>query len=162
MEFHADIVEPVIDLSMRSLCVRPYPGHPKGCPNHGSRDTCPPEQKVFGGVYDTDLNIFALWTEFDLGAHVSRMKKAHPTWSYRQLSCCLYWQGTVRKFLRTKSKKWIDFAVLHTPFADRILLTTCPEAMGINVTATMKNIGVQLEWPPKSLTRMVYLAGVLR
>jgi hypothetical protein len=28
--------------------------------------------------------------------------------------------------------------------------TDCPEAMGVNVTATMKNCGVELEWPLKT------------
>lgn len=172
MKFHADIVTPVVDLSMRSLCTQPYPGHPKGCPNYGERDTCPPRQKPFDDVYDTDLAIWALWAEFDLGAHIDKMRKAHPCWTHRQLVCCLYWQGTVRKFLRTESAKqirkfnkddwstvkWIDS--VDAPFTDRVLLTTCPEAMGVNVTATMKTIGVVLEWPPIETTRMVYLVGV--
>lgn len=162
MKLLAGIVEPVIDLSMRSLCTQPYPGHPKGCPNHGERGTCPPKQKTFNDVYDTDLAIYALWTEFDLGAQMEKMRKAHPCWTHRQLACCRYWQGTVRKFLRTESEKWVDRIKPHTPFADRIFLTTCPEAMGINVTATMHNIGVELEWPPVKTTRMVYLVGVLR
>ena len=36
----------------------------------------------------------------------------------------------------------------------------CPEAMGVNVTATMKNIGVTLEWPPQEVVRKVAIIGV--
>ena len=38
----------------------------------------------------------------------------------------------------------------------------CPEAMGLDVTATMKSIGVVLEWPPRELAVQVALAGTLK
>ena len=159
MKFQAAIVKPAIDLSVRSICVKPYHNHPKGCPNHGKRDTCPPKCGRFPYVYDTRQDIWALWAEFDIGAHVERMRKRHPLWTYRQLSCCLYWQGTVRKFLRESIAKWVGENKTEYP---GLAVTTCPEAMGVNVTATMKNIGTVLEWPPREKTRMIYLAGVLR
>lgn len=159
MKFHAAIVKPTIDLSMRNLCVKPYPNHPKGCPNFGKRAICPPQCKRFPYVYNTRLDIWALWAEFNIGAHVERMRKRHPLWTHRQLSCCLYWQGTVRKFLRESIAKWVGENKKEYP---DLAVTTCPEGMGINVTATMKQIGVSLEWPPKQTTRLVYLAGVLK
>ena len=155
MKFHAAIVTPAIDLGMRSLCVYPYHNHPKGCPNFGKKATCPPQVDRFPYVYHNLHHVRALWAEFDIGAHVQRMRKRHPLWSYRQLSCCLYWQGTVRKFLRESIAKWKK----EYP---NLAVTTCPEGMGVNVTATMHDIGVELEWPPKKTTRLIYLAGVLR
>lgn len=159
MKFQAAIVTPAIDLGMRSFCVYPYPNHPKGCPNHGKKATCPPRVGRFPYVYSNRHDVWALWAEFDLGAHVRRMRKRHPLWTYRQLSCCLYWQGTVRKFLRESIAKWIEESKDLHPF---LTATTCPEGMGVNVTATMHNIGTELEWPPKKITRLIYLAGVLR
>ena len=38
--------------------------------------------------------------------------------------------------------------------------TFCPEAMGVNVTATMKNLGVKLEWPPETVVHKVAIIGV--
>jgi hypothetical protein len=35
-----------------------------------------------------------------------------------------------------------------------------PEAHGLNVTATMKSIGIELEWPPKTVTYQIALASV--
>jgi hypothetical protein len=39
--------------------------------------------------------------------------------------------------------------------------TMCPEAMGVNVTATMKEIGIQLEWPPKRWAHQVAMGAEL-
>jgi len=36
----------------------------------------------------------------------------------------------------------------------------CPEAMGINITATMAQAGIMLEWPPESVTYQIALAGI--
>jgi hypothetical protein len=41
-------------------------------------------------------------------------------------------------------------------------VTACPEAMGVVVTETMANVGIKLEWPPKTVTYQVALAGKLR
>lgn len=160
LEFHSAIVKPVADSGMRGLCTKPYPNHPKGCPNYGQRDTCPPQCKLIKDAFDLDCGIWALWAIFDLAAHVTRMRDKQPSWTYRQLSCCLYWQGTVRKALREYVEKWMKEMKHYPPLADRLELITCPEAMGVNVTATMQNIGVTLEWPPQETTRMVYLVGV--
>ena len=35
----------------------------------------------------------------------------------------------------------------------------CPEAMGVNVTETMKNVGIILEWPPETVTYQIVIAG---
>ncbi|HUS88307.1 MAG TPA: hypothetical protein VMW91_02880 [Desulfosporosinus sp.] len=38
--------------------------------------------------------------------------------------------------------------------------TYCPEAMGVNVTATMKNLGIELEWPPQNVVHKVAIIGI--
>jgi hypothetical protein len=45
---------------------------------------------------------------------------------------------------------------------DRIVIERCPEALGLNVTATMRMIGIDLEWPPREFTYQVALAGAKR
>lgn len=40
--------------------------------------------------------------------------------------------------------------------------TYCPEAMGVNVTATMKNLGVTLEWPPQKVVYKVAIIGTIK
>ena len=80
------------------------------------------------------------------------MRAKHPDWSERQLACCLYWQGTARKQLRELTDKFIE---IHP----ECIIIPVPEAMGVNVTATMKSIGHELEWPPRTVAYQVALAG---
>jgi hypothetical protein len=149
---------PVIDHSVRGLCCRPYPGHPRGCPNYGKKPGCPPGADLFDQAYNLDLPVHAIWNAF--GEHVIRMKKLHPEWSERQLYCCLYWQGKARWELAglvvealVGQKRLVDqgYVPIH-----------CPEAMGVNVSLTMERIGVKLEWPPRIIAYQVALAGVRR
>lgn len=143
-------VKPVFDKSVRNLCVQSYPRHPKGCPNFNKKKGCPPNVPVFWDIYDTTRLIFVIWNVFDLAGHVQRIKGLHPNWSQAQLECCLYWQGTARKQLKQQIKRWLQvYPDMHAE--------TCPEAMGVNVTATMKDIGVELEWPPVKNTIQVAL-----
>lgn len=151
------IVKPVIDLSVRELCYRPYNGHKKGCPNYG-RKGCPPSALIIDQVLDFSKPIWAIWEEFDLGEHRARMKVRHPEWSRRQLDCCLYWQGTVMKFLKHKVANFCTQKLLYMQ-AKTLEVLYAPEAFGVNVTETMKNIGVELEWPPENIVRKIAFVG---
>ncbi|KKN71393.1 hypothetical protein LCGC14_0421150 [marine sediment metagenome] len=147
-------VVPIIDVSVRELCQQPYSNHPKGCPNYGRRLTCPPQAKLWSEICDLGTATWVFWTRFDLGTHRERMKARHPSWSRRQLDCCLYWQGTARKPLR-------EFIQVSLSQVSGLFLTMCPEAMGINVTQTMRKIGIELEWPPEKWTYQVAMGGWL-
>ncbi len=52
-------INPVIDYSVRRLCVKPYPNHKKGCPNFNKKEGCPPTADFFDKVYD----LIDGWTE---------------------------------------------------------------------------------------------------
>jgi predicted metal-binding protein len=146
-------VKPIVDVKIRELCFRPYPGHRNGCPNFNKRSTCPPQAPLIFDVLDLNEKVYAIYNVFDLGSHVERMKNIHPSWSDRQLKCCLYWQQKARKELRTKIieflKEFPNYSVVGTP-----------EAQGVNLTETMKNVGIILEWPPEKLTYQIVLAGI--
>jgi len=141
---------PVLDYTVRGLCVRPYPLHPKGCPNVGKCDRCPPDAPLFDEVYDISSPIYAVVNEFDLAGHVARMAAKNPAWSDRQLKCVLYWQNTARKQLSEK----IEVALAALP---GYTATGCPEGMGVDVTATLSQVGIILEWPPVRVARHVAL-----
>ncbi len=125
---------------------------------------------VFGDCYEATyqwnfeegFNLTSI-AKFDLGYFTSKCR-ASPhgrdpfiwdgqAWSERQLACCLYWQGTARKALR-ELLRWF----LHRS-GKGLCVIACPEAAGVNITATMKSIGVELEWPPRTVTYQVVLAG---
>lgn len=150
------VVIPVLDPLMRALCTQSYPGHKKGCPNYGKRATCPPSAPLLGDVFDLSKPVFAVWNIFDFDRHVSRMIYRHPAWSQRQLECCLWWQGTARAALQRRIMHFRKM-VADAPY---MTATECPEAMGVNVTETMKQVNVILEWPPKNYAVQVALAGV--
>lgn len=151
--FFAEVV-PVLDGSVRNLCRRPYAGHPKGCPNYGCKERCPPRSPMLADVIDLQQPVFAIWNAFDLGKHVERVRAKHPTWTERQLYCCLYWQGTARKSLREKIRQFC-----HVRPCSGLTIVGCPEACGVNVTETMKRVGIFLEWPPRVSAIQVVLAG---
>jgi len=148
-------VKPIIDMSVRDLCSKLYPNHPKGCPNFGKKEGCPPAAPRITDTLDFAQPVYAIWNRFDFGEHVERMREKHPDWSQRQLECCLYWQGTARKALREVVERFTHI------YPSRCVVM-CPEAQGVNITETMKQVGVDLEWPPKVYTYQVALAGVKR
>lgn len=134
-------------------CANPYPGHPKGCPNLGHKNGCPPNTYLL-----TEFIVppyYAIINEFNLAGHVDRMTRSHPGWSQRQLECCLYWQPTARKKLLA-----LVNGFLFSPEGSNMIAEFCPEAHGINVTETLKEVGVILEWPPQNIVRQVAIAGV--
>lgn len=149
-------VEPVIDYSVRGLCARPYPLHPKGCPNLGKCDRCPPTAVLFDRAYDLTQPVFAVINNFNLEEHVTRVAEKNPTWSDRQLRCVLYWQPKARKQLEAKIQH------LQRGELSRYSVERCPEAMGVNVTETLANAGIFLEWPPVQIARQVALFGMLK
>jgi predicted metal-binding protein len=148
------LVTPVLDRSVRGLCVRPYEGHPHGCPNHGRSPRCPPAAPHLFEAFDESGPFYAVYSRFPLGDHVRAMRQRHPGWSDRQLRCVLYWQNSARKKLRAEVAL---FKEAHPEVDWRVEET--PEAMGLDVTATLREVGIGLEWPPAEVATHVALAG---
>ena len=76
-------VKPVFDAKVRELCTRPYPLHPKGCPNFGARASCPPDAPLLELLLQPGEPVWAAYNVFNLAAHVERLRKIHPDWSER-------------------------------------------------------------------------------
>lgn len=128
--------------AIQELCAKPYPGHPKGCPNTAHCSVRP----FFLDRYSAMVHVVAL--EFNFGDYLAMMAKKHPDWSDRKLRCPLYWQGHLRKELR-------DYVAKHPVKGHRAFWI--PEASGVNVTETCKNVGLELQWPPMDKSYMVVL-----
>jgi len=145
-------VKLVVEPKVRALCVHPYPNHPKGCPNFNKKRGCPPKVRLVGVHLDLDKDTYVVWNDFDLKAHVDKMRAKYPKWTDRQVECCLYWQPRARKQLKAIVAEFEDLfpglRVIHTP-----------EAQGVNLTETMRLVGVELEWPPKNVARQIVVAG---
>lgn len=146
------IVKPVIDPRVKSFCRLPYPGHPHGCPNFNKRAICPPRAPRFDKLVDITRPVYCIVNRFDLRAHAEIMKTRHPDWSEAQIYCCLYWQGKARKQLRLK----VDSFLQNHP---GYIALYCPEGSGVDVVATVAQIGIEFEWPARSYAYQVALAG---
>lgn len=150
-------IKPVINQVVRDLCYKPYYNHPKGCPNYGKRAICPPQAPTLDKFFDLDKRIMAVVIHFNIELHREKMKVKHPKWSRRQCECCLYWQGKVKRRLRQE----IEYNLMRAALFDDgpLIATDCPEAMGVDVTATMKNVGIILEWPPEKTVIKIAFIG---
>ena len=137
-------------------CKLPYPGHPKGCPNYGKADRCPPLAPHVSDFFDVSGPLYLVHSEFDLAGHQAKMKAANPKWSDRQCRCVLYWQPSSRKQLKARTTEAMRLTGL-----DGVAMV--PEAMGVNVYATARVSGLALE-PIRGLKtcRHVALIGVKR
>jgi hypothetical protein len=133
----------------------PYPGHPNGCPNFGKRAECPPKAPHIETILDLAKPIDAVWVRFNLAEHAARLRAKHPNWSERQTRCCLYWQPLVRKQLRAAIA---EHALAHGLPTDLIALAI-PEACGVDLTRTMAQIGIHLEWPPIEWVYKIAIVG---
>ncbi len=148
-------VIPQVRPAVRSLCRRSYPNHPRGCPNWNKRSTCPPNAPLLREILNLSLPVYCVYNAFDLAGHIAKMRRGHPDWTERQLRCVLYWQGRARKQLRGKVRGFLE------DHPDCIAVY-CPEGAGIDVTATMASVGINLEWPPVSAAYQVALVGTPR
>ena len=152
MEKFFSEVNPVVDYSVRSLCSYPYHLHPKGCPNLNKKGSCPPHCPRIEDAIDLSKKVYCIYNVFPIGEHMDKMKKKYPDWTIYQLRCCLYWQPKARKQLREKIKLFIK---QHR----NLIIVGNPEGCGVNVTETMKGIGINLEWPPEKYAYQIVLAG---
>ncbi len=139
-------------LDAEKFCCLPYLNHPRGCPNYGKKEGCPPNIPKVDEVLDFNKDVYLIYTEFNIGEHAERMKKLHPKWTGRQIYCCLYWQLKARKLQRQEEEKSIKEKGIN-------LILNSPEANGVNITSLMRKVGIKLEWPPRKITRLVSLGG---
>lgn len=143
-----------INYKAREWCKLPYPDHPKGCPNYGKKPTCPEQAPLIEDFIDLSKPKIIIAVEFDLAHHIGKMRSRHPDWSDRQLRCLLYWQGSVNKELRLLIKAVQGLNGL-------LKITTCPEAMGVNVIETAKRVGLPIELKPQSKVFKIAIGGYL-
>lgn len=141
--------------SPRAMCVFPYKNHKKGCPNYGKKLDCPPQVPMFDQVFDLTKPVYAIFSTYDLLSHTEQMKCRHPQWTETQQLNVLYWQGSARKKLKENIERF------NIIFREKgYFSTTSPEAMGVNVTETLKKAGICLEWPARHTVYKVAFAGI--
>lgn len=137
-------------------CVMPYPRHPKGCPRFGKKEECPPRSKIVNEIFDLSKPMYIIGFRFNINKHMAKLKKRHPNWSDSQLRCILYWQPKVRKKLKLIIEQFKEkYPNLEVDIK--------PEAKAVDVTATMKSVGIILDWSSNAkYVWQVAIAGELK
>lgn len=123
-------------------CKAQYPGHPKGCPNYWGRcfEGGRVEITLADRIVDVDKSMYIVYNEFDLAAHMARMKAKHPTWSERQLRNVYYWQNRSHAQL----DRLIEQAIKEIYGKPAGLCTLSGEGNGVNLYATCAAHGLKL------------------
>lgn len=137
--------------SIKNLCRCSYQDHPRGCPNYGKKEDCPPQAKFFPDVYNEDVYVAAI--VFDFKRYVGAKMEEHPDWTEKALRNPRHWQG----HLRSELKKFTREKLRSKKCGDSIIFN--PEAMGVNVTRTCASVGIALEWPPRKKACHIFLIG---
>lgn len=146
----------VFERKIQSLCKKPYRVHPKGCPNFGKKEGCPPGLSLIDKVLDFNKDVYVVYTEFNVGEFAESIRERYPDWTLRQIYNLRYWQPRARKFHRLEEERALDCA----DYIERF-----PEGRGVNITDLMSKVGVELNWnwPPEhnleNKTYIVSLAG---
>lgn len=123
-------------------CRLPYPDHPKGCPNFGKKDGCPPTAKFWNEIIEPPY--YLVYQIFDLEAQEKRMLEKHSNWSKRQARCCLYWQRGLVNSIIFEAKELMHRLVLYSHGVEYTILEN-PEGAGINLFKTCNRVGIKLE-----------------
>ena len=138
-------------IARNEWCLLPYKNHKNGCPNYGKRKTCPPFAKKFEELVEAPF--YLVTQEFDLEVQKKKMKEKHPNWTENQSKNLLYWQkGLIKKL---KDEAYEQANVLGTDF----IVLEVPEANGVNVFQTCKNVGIILEKNPQKKVIKVMVIG---
>jgi len=136
---------------VQSLCLQTSKSFPKGCPNYAKKPGCPP-QPLINGIFDLQKPIYLIYTDFEIKKVAERMRKKHHDWTEKQGYNPRYWQGTARKQHKLELKEFLE---THP----KTITNKNPEAHGVNVNNLMNKIGINLEWPPRKLSRIISLGG---
>lgn len=122
-----------------SLCTQNYYLHKYGCPNFGEKEGCPPNVLHISQQYDLD-SINMLLLRFPFYSYISQKKEIHPDWSMRALCNQRHWQNhlkaSLNKYWDNVEERYPDYKVIKNP-----------EAQGVNVQETLKQLDIDLLWP---------------
>lgn len=131
---------------IREFCLKPYPGHKKGCPNYNKNPLCPPLAPYRKDILKKHSKFILVWATFDFATYKEEMKEIHLDWSAKQISCVLYWQGSLKKLI----KNYISELQYDELFGcgSGFLNSQSIESAGINVFSTLKLNNIYYEIKP--------------
>ena len=149
-------------------CILPYYGHKKGCPNYNKNPLCPPNAPFLEKLIEIYNHFYLIYARFSLLKYKKIMLNKHPNWSERQATCILYWQNSVKKYLKEyikqiyKNNHKNSFYLFSSGSGYKTKEFTqekiySMEAIGINVFKTLNESKIDFEIKPKNYVLLVNL-----
>ena len=160
------------DSKVQTYCVSPG----FKCPNYKHSWTCPPEAPFMEDIVSKYKIFFLVYSEFNLAEYVRDMKKKYPRRSEYKIRNSFYMKGYLRddlekeifKFTENYNGNFEEKLILwdgHCRICQKFLGKSCTyssnkpcrypdkkrysmEAVGIDVTKTVKQLNLKIEWPP--------------
>jgi predicted metal-binding protein len=149
-------------------CQKPYHQHPKGCPNFGKRETCPPHVTSAKTLIQNYPFHHIVWGVFEIKTFADIRREEHPEWSERQLRNPRHWQNQLKAMLRNYIMEFSEFAELyHGVFRESAYILGAGsgfwnypsmEAACINAFATLRAVGIKYQVKPKDF---IVMAAIL-
>lgn len=166
--------------------VQEYCNNPKfKCPNYGHSHACPPIAPYLEDIVVKFKTYYLIFFKFDLEQYVKHKKVKNPNKSKEKIINSFYRKSLMRDYLEQEILEFIDN--FQEEYEERLILwdgfcrlcykenRTCTyddnepcrypndirysmEAVGINVDKTVKNLNINLEWPP---IRYAYRFGLV-
>ncbi len=141
--------------SPRSMCIRPYKGHPKGCPNFGKLPTCPPNIPCnYHEMFDIS-EVYAIATVFNKEAYFAQRRANRPDLPEGQITNLRNWQPIT---LKDNDNAVAEFFRNHQELRE-FVATRLLECMSVNVVKTMEEQGINLEFPTKEIAYRISFAA---
>lgn len=141
-----------ISESYQCMCLIKSNSFRQGCPNYGKKLGCPP-RSLFNEGYSLDEPIYLIATDFDLTKGTQRIRENHPKWTEKAVYNPRYWQPTAKKLHEKEIQQFLEE---HKGYA----IERSPEGAGINVDRLCRLEGIELEWPPRKITRIVSIGAM--
>lgn len=143
--------------SPRSMCIKPYKNRLNGCPNFGKLSTRPPNIPcMYDQIFDIS-DVYAVVTKFDLMTFFQNRRNKRPDLAEGQIKNLRIWQPI--------TIKENDYAIAEfykeNPNLSNYISTRLLECMGVDVINTMKNVGLDIEFPVTDYVyRIAFIAKV--
>ncbi len=172
----------IFDPKVQSYCVTPN----FKCPSYGHSWACPPEAPYLEYEVSTYKKFYLVYVKFDLNSYIEEIKAKHPKRNEKNIRNAFFMKNLLRDELGHEILNFIE--EIQISYEDKLILwdgfcrvcfnekdKECTydagepcrypkkkrysmEAVGIDVTQTVKNLEFNIEWPPNDF---VYRFGLV-
>ncbi|MFW9902367.1 MAG: DUF2284 domain-containing protein [Candidatus Thorarchaeota archaeon] len=175
-------VDIIFDPKVQTYCINPN----FKCPNYGHSWTCPPEAPYLQEEVSSYNKFFLIYVKYDLSKYINEEKAKNPKRSAKKIRNAFFMKNLLRDNLEQeilnffkesqiiyeeKLILWDGFCRLCSNEVDNGCTydagSPCRypdkkrysmEAIGIDVTQTVRNLGFDIEWPPNDF---IYRFGLV-